>query len=350
MAETTDISWTDATFNPWTGCTKVSPGCGNCYAEHLMDHRMHKVQWGHGMPRVRTSAANWRKPAQWNTRPFCACPVCGWRGDGGAVGLACSSIDCSGKLVAARRRVFCASLADVFDNEVPREWRADLFTLIRYTPNLDWLLLTKRIGNAANMIAEAMRDQGEPADETAGWPWPNVWLGATIVNQEEADRDIPKLLATPARVRFLSMEPLLGPVDLKNITPPGRPMDMMLPLAGLTWTVTWSGTRVTGAHPKIDWVIVGGESGPGARPLNIAWVRSLVQQCQAAGTAAHVKQLGARVMTDGTSVPGQHWPGDAVLQDTGLGLFVKHLAHKKGGDITEWPADLRVQEFPGVRS
>lgn len=186
MAENTKIEWCDSTFNPWTGCTKVGPGCDNCYAEGWAK-RSGIVQWGPGAERRRTSAANWRKPLQWNAKPFFECVACGWRGERFLVhfdGDQCPHCCTVGDIKPARRRVFCASLADVFDNEVPVEWRADLFDLIQATPNLDWLLVTKRIGNAGRMLAD-----GIPA---------NVWLGITVVNQAEADRDIPKLLSTPA--------------------------------------------------------------------------------------------------------------------------------------------------------
>nr|WP_275921833.1 DUF5131 family protein [Burkholderia sola] len=185
MSENTKIEWCDHTFNPWEGCQKVGPGCDHCYAE-TRNARFGggtAVNWGPGAPRRRTSAANWRKPLQWNR-------------DGTFYAIH-----------GRRQRVFCASLADVFDNEVDLLWRRDLFRLIADTENLDWLLLTKRIGNVTTMLrhigVERLPD--------------NVRLGATIVNQAEADRDIPKLLAVPARVRFLSMEPLLGPVDLTSI-------------------------------------------------------------------------------------------------------------------------------------
>jgi protein gp37 len=250
MAEATAISWCDSTFNPWVGCTKLSLACDHCYAERLMDHRLHRVQWGPGQPRQRTSAANWRQPLLWE-REHEAFMLAHGR----------------------RRRVFCASLADVFDNEVPPEWRADLFGLIQATPHLDWQLLTKRIGNAWKMMADA-----------CGWsmaslklPLPNVWLGATICNQAEADRDIPKLLAVPARVRFLSIEPMLGPIDLFAVP---RPRFDAMPGAELH------------VLPNLDWVICGGESGPQARPMHPDWVRSLRDQCAAAGVPFHVKQWG----------------------------------------------------------
>ncbi|MBB5411858.1 protein gp37 [Paraburkholderia sp. HC6.4b] len=178
-----------------------------------------------------------------------------------------------------RQRVFCASLADVFDNAVDPAWRADLFELIAGTPNLDWLLLTKRIGNAGEMIVDALL-QRKGLKSHAPWPWPNVWLGATIVNQEEADRDIPKLFAVPASVRFLSMEPLLGPVDLAQ--------------AGALWSDMNNNIIYAPARNLrgIDWLIAGGESGPDARPMHPEWARSLRDQCAAAGVPFLFKQWG----------------------------------------------------------
>lgn len=200
MSDTTSIEWTDSTFNPWSGCTKVSPGCDHCYAESMMDTRLHRVQWGAGQARVRTSPANWRKPLQWNAQA-----------------------DAFFAKHGRRQRVFCASLADVFDNEVDPQWRVDLFDLIDATQDLDWLLLTKRIGNVLPMIQEV----AERRSDRMCLPSPrlpdNVWLGATIVDQREADRDVPKLLATAARVKFLSMEPLLGAVKISEWLKPGYP-------------------------------------------------------------------------------------------------------------------------------
>lgn len=245
MAEHTNITWCDSTFNPWIGCTKVSPGCDSCYAEALMDKRMGVVTWGPGAPRKRTTAANWRQPLLWEREHE-------------AFELAHGH----------RRRVFCASLADVFDNEVPPHWRADLFDLIAQTPHLDWLLLTKRIGNAGAMIAEAVRGiEGAPA-----WPWPHVWLGATMVNQAEVDRDTPRLLKTEAAVRFLSIEPMLEPIVLDGTD------NHVEALAG--W---WR---------RVDWVIVGGESGFPSRPIKAEWVRTLRDECAAAGVPFFFKQWG----------------------------------------------------------
>ncbi|MBJ9669003.1 phage Gp37/Gp68 family protein [Burkholderia cenocepacia] len=258
MSENSKIEWTDHTFNPFIGCTKVSPGCDHCYAEQLMDKRLHKVVWGAHGERVRTSAATWREPIRWNAR--------------------------HAQFFAAhgrRQRVFCASLADVFDNAVDPSWREDLFALISSTPNLDWLLLTKRIGNVPAMVSII-----------SGWLPDNVWLGATIVNQAEADRDIPKLLAVPARVRFLSMEPLLGPVDLTRVMRSSPDSD---------WSYCDDVLRGFRAHKcgghispenAVNWVIVGGESGADARPMHPDWARDLRDQCAAAGVPFLFKQWG----------------------------------------------------------
>lgn len=246
MSENTKIEWATHTFNPWEGCQKVGPGCDHCYAENRNVRFAGGVaiNWGHGAPRRRTSELNWRKPKAWNANHETFFAEHGHR-----------------------QRVFCASLADVFDNAVDPMWRADLFWLIKQTPNLDWLLLTKRIGNARTMMADAIAT----IDPMAEWviPLPNIWLGATIVNQEEADRDIDKLDKIPATVRFLSMEPLLGPVTLG--------FDRL-----------WG----TGSRNGIDWVIVGGESGPKARPMHPDWARSLRDQCEAAGVPFLFKQWG----------------------------------------------------------
>lgn len=196
-----------------------------------------------------------------------------------------------------RQRVFCASLADVFDNAVDPQWRADLFSLIAQTPNLDWLLLTKRIGNVRGMLAELAHGSYPDLSLLDMMPLPNVWIGATIVNQEEADRDIPKLLAVPAAKRFLSMEPLLGPVDLTRL--PHEDDGAGDALAGEVWVDTWldaAGARrqrcAVGEYGRLDWVIVGGESGPSARPMHPDWASSLRDQCEAAGVPFLFKQWG----------------------------------------------------------
>lgn len=254
MAENTAIEWADHTFNAWTGCTKVGPGCDGCYAE-AWAKRSGTVRWGSGEPRRRTTPANWRLPVKWNAQAAAE---------------------------GRRFRVFCSSLADVFDNEVPVEWRVDLFRLIAATPHLDWLLLTKRIGNAWPMMLEVAKRCGGGEQ-----PMANVWLGATVVNQAEADRDVPKLLAVPARVRFLSIEPMLGPINLYRVAL-AEGLDLCA-LRGLERPHETAAYRTP--LGRIDWVICGGESGPKARPMHPDWARSLKQQCQAAGVPFFMKQM-----------------------------------------------------------
>ena len=268
MAENSKIEWTDHTFNPWIGCTKVSPGCAHCYAEYLMDTRMGRAQWGKGNPRSRTSATNWRKPKQWNKRE---------RPD------------------QARQRVFCSSLADWLDEEVPTEWRVDLLKLIHTTTSLDWLLLTKRPENFQSLMEAALKAGSAEDQAWIGWmnDWGNgkvphnVWIGTSVEDQQRANERIPKLLEIPARIRFLSCEPLLGPVNLFKKKPSAVP-------AG------WQGALnpISG----IDWLICGGESGANARPMHPDWALSLRDQCGKAGIAFLFKQWGEFAPTLGGSM------------------------------------------------
>ncbi|WP_175785286.1 phage Gp37/Gp68 family protein [Burkholderia ambifaria] len=321
MSEVTKIEWTDSTFNGWIGCTKVSPACDHCYAERSTPARTLDVEWGAHAERHKTSIQNWRKPISWNDRPFLECRDCGWRGDRPAVvhGLrVCPAIGCaSTELAAARRRVFCASLSDVFDNAVPPTWRAERFELIERTPNLDWILLTKRIGNVKRMLLDTLGTEALPD---------NVWLGVTIANQAEADRDIEKLLMTHARVRFLSIEPMLGPVDLQAwFDPTGcccmREMQSCEDCpADAPWihgpTTEYADDGSGYSSPEIDWVIVGGESGPGARPMHPDWARDLRDQCADAGVPFLFKQWGEWIDHDQPGVdmlgtvhsPLHEWP------------------------------------------
>ncbi|MES2262169.1 MAG: phage Gp37/Gp68 family protein [Pseudomonadota bacterium] len=239
MSETTSIEWCRSTFNTHIGCTRISPGCDNCYAAVSTPARVMGIKWGPGEPRRRTSASNWNQVRRWNKQAAA-----------------------SGEFWP----VFTASLADVFDNEMPAAWRADFWALVRECPALTFLVLTKRIGNVRSML---------PADWGCGYH--NVRLGISVVNQVEADRDIPKLMAVPARVRWLSMEPLLGAVDLHG--------HLWQDVSG---RVVHQGSR----SPRIDWVVTGGESGAGARPMHPAWPRNLRDQCAAAGVAFLHKQNG----------------------------------------------------------
>jgi protein gp37 len=261
MTENTKIEWADHTFNPWVGCQKVGPGCDHCYAEGWAK-RSGLVTWGPGADRRLTSPANWRQPLKWNAQAAAS---------------------------GTRPRVFCASLADVFDNAVPATWRSGIWDLITQTPHLDWLLLTKRPGNIADMLPTSWGPKG----------WPNVWLGCTVVNQAEADRDIPKLLAVPAQVHFLSLEPLLGPIDLWRWAGvhhhPDNDLDAAQSRAAIEAVLKAARRQMRKIHGRssgIDWVIAGGESGPKARPMHPDWVRNLRDQCQAAGVPFLFKQWG----------------------------------------------------------
>ena len=322
MSAITGISWCDSTFNPWIGCTKVSPACDHCYAERDMAIRRKRVEWGAGKPRSRTSAANWKLPERWNRQQFVRCTGCGWRGapDERFEESGCPECGPDAACDDVRRRVFCASLGDWLDNEVPIEWLVDLLDLVRRTPNLDWLLLSKRIGNWRARINDALiwanNDEiGETAERWGplksmlahwlhGTPPPNVWIGATVVNQDEADRDVPKLLCVPAAVRFLSVEPMLGSIVV--------PAELIASIQG------------TSQHGQrfIDWVICGGESGAKVRPMNPDWVRSLRDQCSAAGVAFHFKQWGSLLPVEYTG--DEMWAEDGSERQLEGRIHVEH--------------------------
>lgn len=365
MAENSAIQWTHHTFNPWIGCTKVSAGCANCYAEADMDKRRHRVQWGPHGTRSKTSAAYWREPLKWNRQ---------------------AEID------GIRRRVFCASLSDVFeqwegaivdhrgyqlriDDRWPtaqdwacgngsglrpvtmRDVRRELFTLIAATQNLDWLLLTKRPENIRRMMPLFVEDCGVCDNDgfvedglcpqCLGCPqlWPNVWLGASVENQEQADIRIPELLKCRdlAQVLFLSCEPLLGPIHLR-LEECHDPTDCYTP----------SDCNL--------WVIVGGESGQNARLCRPQWIASIAEQCVSAGVPCFIKQLGSNVVTRNDAVEdvfnnGQDgWPDPDVehhingFREDYQGADCRiRLKHKKGGHPSEWPQILRIRQFPSMK-
>ena len=267
------IPWTDSTFNPWWGCAAVSPGCAHCYAETL-GHRF-GVEWGPLAPRRFFGPKHWSEPEAWNR--------------------------------AAEREgrpafVFCASMCDVFDAHGDArlaEARERLWGLIGRTPNLVWLLLTKRPQHVSQFVPAAWR--------RGCWPV-NAWLGVTAEDQRRAGERIPILLSLPAPRRFVSYEPALGPVDF---------------------------SALEGA--RLDWVVVGGESGSDARPFDVAWARDTVRQCRQAGVAAWVKQLGRRpyIICDVL---------DHGCVDERATAYP--ITDRDGRDLSEWPADIRVQERP----
>src|SRR5574337_172413 len=237
MAEQTAIEWAHHSWSPWLGCTKVSDACDNCYAETWAKRTGQAKLWQG--ERRRTSAAYWRKPLSW---------------------------DRDAEREGIRRRVF-PSLCDPFDNQVPAEWRRDFFDLVRMTPFIDWLLLTKRPQNIAKMLGGTVLRLPK-----------NVWIGTTTESQEEADRRIPNLLRVPASVCFLSCEPLLSDIDL----------------------TVWI--------DRLDWVICGGESGHQARSMTPEWARHLRDQCVSAGVPFHFKQWGGKTpKSGGRLLDGREW-------------------------------------------
>lgn len=303
--ENTQISWCDNTFNPWIGCTHKSAGCANCYAKTLMDDRYGRVKWGAGQLRERTSDNNWMQPLKWNRQA---------------------------EKTGIRTKVFCASLSDWLDHEVPVEWLADLLILIEKTPNVDWLLLTKRIEQWSDRLHQVVRETHDGADDFAS-TWldgnapENVWLGTTVENQKAADDRIPLLLKTPAVIRFLSVEPQLEEIYL--------PLTVCERCSGLIFedgTCCPNCLRPCMGLGKPDWIICGGESGSGARLFNLNWARSLRRQCKDAEIAYFFKQAGSNAIDSSIS------PDRLKLKD------------KKGGDLGEMPVDLQIREFPTVRN
>lgn len=263
MGTDTGIAWTDSTFNSWWGCTAISPACDNCYAESMANR--FGTEWGEGKARRTFDARHWQAPVNWNQAHADF-----FRRHG------------------RRRRVFSASMSDVFDKDAPPGERDRLWSLIRSTPHLVWQILTKRIGNVPRML---------PADWGEGYS--NVHLGITLANQTELERDLAKLLRVRAAVRFVSAEPLLGPLDFTRARVAGQHVNALQPSEHM---------------PRLDWVIAGGESGPGARPMDIAWARDIARQCERHGVPFFMKQLGG--------------------------------VRDKRGRLEDFPPDLRIREFP----
>lgn len=312
MAENTGIQWATHTFNPWWGCMRVSPGCEKCYAETLSNRRGLPV-WGppKNTERKAMSEGYWREPLKWQRRA---------------------------EQTGFRPRVF-PSMCDPFEDHwqvVP--WRRRFLELVEATPAIDWLLLTKRPENVMGMVPQGWRTR-LPS---------NVWIGMSAENQEWYERRIGHLCRIPATIRFISAEPLLGPIDF-----------------GFLGTVPadW-GVGYTPVGSLVDWVIFGGESGPGARGCDVAWVRHGVTQCAEAGVAPFVKQLGAdpyfvALRDDHPDAPlaarSGNWPVELDWKTDpkyprGSAGPVK-LRDRKGGDEMEWPPDLRVRQFPeGVQA
>lgn len=267
MGEKTEISWCDHTFNSWWGCTKVSPACDRCYAE-TWSKRTGLSIWGKDSDRRFFSEKHWEEPLKWNR---------------------------AAEKSGTRKRVFCGSMCDIMEDRRDLDvWRQRTYSLIEETPNLDWLLLTKRPQNFRRFFPALWLDQ----------PRPNVWIMTSVESPEYLWR-IDSLKGCPAVVHGLSIEPLLAPLPML-----GEYLD------------------------GIEWTIVGGESGHGARPFDLEWARDARDQCKAAGVAYFFKQAGANVF-------------DSSLTASGKSESLK-FADRKGGDMSEWPEDLRIREFPKI--
>lgn len=248
MGERSAIEWCDHTWNPWIGCTEVSPACDHCYARTLMADRYGRVQWGVGKNRIRTSVENWKLPFRWER---------------------------AAASTGGNPFVFCLSLGDIWDNEVPEPWRYDAMDVIEQTPHLIYLLLSKRIGNAIKMTDPLRGCRMLPK---------NTALGATVINQEEWDRDVPKLLEAARilgpRFTFVSVEPMLGLIHMNGLLP--------------------------------GWVICGGESGPYRRLLDLSWARVLQTECWEEGVPFFMKQID-KVQPIPDDLMTREWPKSEVM-------------------------------------
>lgn len=371
MSASTNIEWTDASWPVVAGCEKLSAGCANCWAirdawrmSHNPNPAVSEVYAGTAK-KTAGGALNWT----------------------GIVRLLSQRLDWPLRW-RQPKKIFVCNQSDLFHEDVPHEFIAAVFAVMMAAPQHTFQVLTKR--------AERMRDWFRWLDERGGiyryirsirvdgdrtipdlfsavartevlrgktvralsdpWmqifnaaavsgagPLPNVWLGVSAEDQERADERIPLLLQTPAAVRFVSAEPLLGPVDLTRIS--GERLrgcegytinaldQRMNPILGVPFR-------------HLDWVIAGGESGKGARACDVAWIRAIVDQCRGASVPVFCKQLGAHVVSNGCTGPGQHWPDGVETEDTYRGHWRHLLRNKKGGAVDEWPPDLRVREWP----
>lgn len=313
MADGSKIEWLarpgtkPASWNPIRGtkgkwhCVKISPGCKNCYAERINKRFSGGLGYTNGADTVRLDLDVLKRPLHWE-QP---------------------------------RTVFVCSMTDIFLDEVEPLDIANVWKAMRLAKKHTFLVLTKRSERMRQWLREWVKQGGEVL--------PNVWLGVSVENQQYIDERVPHLVETPASIRFVSYEPALGPADFRTYFRPYK---------------QWP-------EPKLDWIIVGGESGPESRHLDVAWARSTVEQCRAAGVPVFVKQLGANVadrndvgfdadmehyVDTGRPTNEQGWPSTVELVDgpdqyQGAPVRVL-LADRKGGDPSEWPFDLRLREWP----
>lgn len=302
----TSIEWADKVWNPISGCSKVSDGCRNCYAE-----RIAKRSWGarsfgdvHCHPERLDQPLRWRKP----------------------------------------RRIFVDSMGDLFHEVVDTEFVRSVFEVMAAAQSHTFIILTKRAQRMRSVIDwisctfDGSVGTKRRADlSVVGWPLPNVWLGVSVEDQRSVDERIPLLLETPAAVRILSCEPLLGPIDLTKLYGP------------CGYYCSEEHGHVDHGREPADWVIVGGESGPGARPCNVELIYSIIKQCRRAQVPVFVKQLGSNC---GYSGDRHEWfQGRACRSADECGYVgVRRLRDPKGADPSEWPEDLRVHEFPSTQT
>lgn len=330
----TKIEWTGETWNPVVGCSIESPGCTNCYAMRMAARLelMSAVQFPHYAGLTKPSKAG----AVWT----------------GKVAQAPDGILLKPLTWRKPRTIFVCSMADLFHDDVPDAWIDRVFAVMALCPQHTFQVLTKRsrrMREYLSRITKAIVDDKvliEVATELAlswahpqckrVWPLPNVWLGVSAERQQEADARIPDLLATPAAVRFVSAEPLLGPIDFRHFRyDNGATPQHHDALTGFSTETPWAYVAGSGrvrdpfSRGKLDWIIVGGESGPGARPMHPDWAKDIVRQCKAAGVPVFVKQIGANA----TNREGEPHPAK----------------NRKGGDPTEWPDEIRVREMPDAR-
>lgn len=308
MGDKSKIEWTDATWNPVTGCTRVSEGCRNCYIERTPAFRIHGRKFAHGTTGVQLHPDRLDQPLKWK----------------------------------APRRIFVNSLSDLFHEDVPDEFIDQVMRAMANTKRHTYQVLTKRPARMLTYLSGWWKRCYQDFESGAYIPvnpCPHIWFGVSVENQETADERIPLLLQTPAAVRFVSAEPLLGPVNIKKwvecctCAPDGEHCDSCL-------------------YGSLDWVIVGGESGPRSRPCDLSWIRSVKNQCKQADVPVFIKQLGKSPY----AVCGQC--GRSVgyvlggLVDACGPTHAKLIAEmaklkdRKGGNCDEWPEDLMVREFP----
>ncbi len=314
MGDKTKIQWTDASYNPIVGCRRTSPGCEKCYAERLSATRLSQNPKYKGLAVMKPTGPSWTGKTRFIPETL-AQPV-KWK---------------------RPRKIFVCDMADLFYEEVSNEHIAAVFGVMAAAPRHTFQILTKRAkrmrewfqwirklsdeGPWTDCHMHALNEEAKFNGDLSGpihrlsegapgrpWPLPNVWLGVSAENQETADARIPELLATPAAIHYVSYEPALGPVNFDEY-------------------LTRSQSHLSDV---LSWVICGGESGPGARPFDINWARTVIDECDNAGAAAFVKQLGAN------PYESTNTNDDRSLQ----------LEDRKGGNMDEWPEHLRVRQFP----